>query len=260
VSRTERDYFLTQTAVLREGDVVIDVGARVGVWAIDHAKRFPLVTVYALEPDPTDYACLLENIALNQVRNVVPINRAIAGRSGPTTLYTDPLGGRWATTDRALAVRHPMLGVAEAEATTIGQLCSDYGIGHLRILKIEAWGAVKDVLETLPDDIPIDYLCGEVDLRDCSKATLEVTSARRARHFFWRMMAEPDQAPSWSLHQLPEGLEPAAPAADPAAASRVPATDPGPGRPCGAISRQPVDRRADRPPERTGPGPGRHMR
>jgi FkbM family methyltransferase len=221
VSRTEKDHYLAQTAVLREGDVVIDVGAHVGVWAIYHAMKFPFATVYAIEPDPTAYAYLVENITLNQVPNVVPINRAVAGRPGPTTLYTDPLSGRWATTARALAIDHEVLGVVEAEAITIERLCRDYDIGHVRILKVEAWGAVREVLEGLPHFVPIDFLCGEVDLRDCGGATLEVTSARRARHFFWRMTADPDEVAARSLHQLPEGLERVAPAADSAAASRI---------------------------------------
>jgi FkbM family methyltransferase len=219
VWRAEHDYYLSQTAVLREGDTVVDVGAHIGVWSIYLAKKFPFIKVYALEPDPKNYACLLENLALNQVTNVVPCRMALAGTDGSRTLYSDPLGDGWATIHAGFATRRKVLGVDEVETTTIERLCRSYGIAHCRMLKISARGVVKEVLESLPGSVAVDYLCGEVDLEECGKATLEAASWRSARHFFWRTMADTGEGRVWScVQQLPQGLEPDALVLDPVAA------------------------------------------
>ncbi|MBA2485221.1 MAG: FkbM family methyltransferase, partial [Nitrospira sp.] len=99
VWRTEHDYYLTRVASFREGDAVIDVGTHVGVLSIALAKKYPFITVYALEPDPLNYASLKQNIARNGASNVVPLHMAISQDGRPRTLYTSARESSWATTD-----------------------------------------------------------------------------------------------------------------------------------------------------------------
>lgn len=60
---------------IREGDVLLDIGAHVGGWAIPTQASHPEAIVISYEPDPTNYANLYWNIKRNNSR-VLPVNAA----------------------------------------------------------------------------------------------------------------------------------------------------------------------------------------
>lgn len=207
--RMQHDYYLTQMAILREGDTIIDIGAHVGVVSIYLAKKFPFVTVYAIEPDPRNYACLLRNIALNGVANVVAINKAVSKDGHPRTLYADALETTWATLDISLASSRSALRTVRVESITLDHLFQEYAIGHCRLLKMTALGAIQEILKGFTRSGCIDLLCGEVDFGECSRMQLEMASWRIARQHFWRTIAREANgtACAW-LQQIPTGIEP----------------------------------------------------
>ena len=69
---------------LRPGDVFVDVGAYIGLYAIAVGRRLGRPgAVYAYEPDPNNFAALVEHIAINQLQGVVkPENLAVSSTSG----------------------------------------------------------------------------------------------------------------------------------------------------------------------------------
>jgi FkbM family methyltransferase len=208
VWRMENDYYLSQTAVFREGDTVVDVGAHLGISAIYLAKKFPFIRVYALEPEPNNYDCLQRNIALNGVTNVVAINKALSGDGETKTLYSDPLMRTWATIDATMASSRHLLQAVQIETVTLADLFREYDIQQCRMLKISALGAVRKSLEAFSEQGRIDFLCGETDLEDCSKVRLEVASWRIARQHFWRTFDLRPEGTVYSwIHQMPTEIE-----------------------------------------------------
>lgn len=67
-------------------ETAIDVGAYVGFWAADMAARFR--HVYAFEPAPDSYECLVKNMA--EFPNVTCINAAVGARAGRCSMIDDP--------------------------------------------------------------------------------------------------------------------------------------------------------------------------
>jgi glycosyltransferase EpsH len=206
--RMDQDYYLTQTAVFREGDVAVDVGAHVGVVSVFLAKQHPYIRVFAIEPDPVRYRCLRRNIELNGLSNVIPVNKAVSGNGRPMTLYSDPFDSGWGTTDRRLAGSLRLLRPVETETVTLDQLFEEHDLQRCRLLKITAPGAVREVLDSLSGSERVDLLCGEAMLDDCSRARLEMASWRVARQFFWRTVSRmgEDAVHSWA-HQMPHAIE-----------------------------------------------------
>ena len=204
----QNDYYLTQTAVFREADTVIDVGAHVGVVSIYLAKKFPFIRVYAIEPDPLNYACLKRNIEINGVTNVIAINKAVSGDGRKRTLYVDAGESAWATINPGMADSHGVLRTAPVNTITLEQLFQEHGIQHCRLLKITAPGAIDESLEAFARRGCVDLICGEVYFADCSRVKLEIASWRIARQHFWRTVDSRAHgtACSW-IHQLPAGIE-----------------------------------------------------
>lgn len=206
--RMQNDHYLTQTAVFRAGDTVIDVGAHVGMVSIYLAKKFPFIKVHAIEPDPLNYACLKRNIELNGVLNVTALHKAVSEDGQTRILYVDARESGWATIDATLASSHHVLSTVQVETITLEQLFQEYKIRHCRLLKITALGAVQETLKGFTRSGYVDLLCGEVDLGDCSLVQLEMASWRIARQHFWRTIARQAHGTVHSrLHQMPTGIE-----------------------------------------------------
>jgi len=75
---------------LQNDDVVVDVGAHVGLFTLKVAKSVKLVL--AVEPHPFNYRLLTMNMALNKINNVIPVKLALSSYSGKAKLYLRSTG------------------------------------------------------------------------------------------------------------------------------------------------------------------------
>src|SRR5918998_545227 len=62
----------------KEGDIVVDIGAHIGLYTIISSKRVGTKgKVVAIEAHPGNFEMLNSNIKLNQLTNVIPLNYAV---------------------------------------------------------------------------------------------------------------------------------------------------------------------------------------
>lgn len=140
------------------GDVVLDIGAHVGVVSIYLAKRYPGIRVYAFEPVHENYARLSRNIAANGATGITAINKAVTGDGRRVSLSFDPTSN---TGGGSL-----VSGVADQRvytfSVTLAQIFADYVPERCALLKIDCEGAEYEILaagEALLDRV--DNLRGE---------------------------------------------------------------------------------------------------
>ena len=69
---------------VKNGDVVVDVGANIGYYTVLLAKKTK--KVYAFEPDKTNYKILRKNIEINGLKNVIAVNAAVGSSDGEINL------------------------------------------------------------------------------------------------------------------------------------------------------------------------------
>jgi FkbM family methyltransferase len=74
----------------RRYELVIELGANVGVHTVLYAKLWPEARIYSFEPSRKAYRRLVENLTLNDCKNVTPFNCAISSESGLVDFY-EPL-------------------------------------------------------------------------------------------------------------------------------------------------------------------------
>jgi FkbM family methyltransferase len=78
---------ILETRELAVGRAMIDIGANIGTTSIPRALLGDFNWVYAIEPDPLNYACLVRNIVSNGVRGLVlPDRVAIGDANGEMTM------------------------------------------------------------------------------------------------------------------------------------------------------------------------------
>ena len=84
-----KKYELDNNFVGHNGEIALDVGANIGIYAIRQAMRG--VLVYAFEPNPDAFSRLKRNISLNHLeRNIMPFCKAVHSVSGSTEFLIDP--------------------------------------------------------------------------------------------------------------------------------------------------------------------------
>ena len=74
--------------VVKEGDIVLDLGANIGFFTLLAARLVGKKgKVYAFEPEPVNYSLLIKNIEINGYDNVVPMQKAVSNAAGMVRLF-----------------------------------------------------------------------------------------------------------------------------------------------------------------------------
>ncbi len=73
---------------INNGDVVVDIGANIGYYALIASKRVgDTGTVFAFEPDPTNFAFLKKNVEANGLKNLVLERKAVSNSTSRVRLF-----------------------------------------------------------------------------------------------------------------------------------------------------------------------------
>jgi FkbM family methyltransferase len=147
------------------GDIVIDVGAHVGLVSCYLAKRHPFLTIYAFEPFRENYENLILNLKNNGIKNVLPSNRAITsdGRSFKMKVHSGNTGG---ATGQTRSVDDPDHTCFEVPSTTLDRVFEENRIERCKLLKIDCEGSEHEILNTCSVLSKVEYLRGEFHIND----------------------------------------------------------------------------------------------
>jgi FkbM family methyltransferase len=72
---------------IKNDDLVIDIGAHIGLFALFAAQFCKNGTIYCFEPVKENFDLLKSNLDLNNIRNVVAVNAAVSVNTGVVTIY-----------------------------------------------------------------------------------------------------------------------------------------------------------------------------
>src|SRR3989442_14572553 len=82
---SKHEPLVTRSFQVAAGDVVVDVGAHIGRYALRAAARAS--KVIAVEPDPSNFSLLERNVRLNGFSNVVLVPQTLSSRGGIRALW-----------------------------------------------------------------------------------------------------------------------------------------------------------------------------
>lgn len=131
--------------IVKEGDIVVDLGANIGYFTLLAARLVGKKgKVYAFEPEPTNYSLLTKNIELNGYDNVIPVQKAVSNTkemvklflsdtdTGAHTIRQSPTGGRFPATHRGAFV--------EVESVVLDEYFEDRE-QSINVIKMDIEGA-----------------------------------------------------------------------------------------------------------------------
>ncbi len=109
----------------KTGDIVWDAGAHAGATAYDLSCAVgPTGKVFAFEPDDSNYEFLLKNIAAHRLANVIPVKKALTGRTGPVIFQMD---GSMSAGIRDFLLYTNAGGAKTVSGISLEDACSEFG-------------------------------------------------------------------------------------------------------------------------------------
>jgi FkbM family methyltransferase len=129
-------------------DVVVDVGANIGVFALFCQWRAPGIRVHAFEPDPATSAVLRRNVAHNRLEGRISVyEMAVYDRVGTVRLSD---GGTLCSGHRRTV---PDGDGPSAPCLPLAQAVELAGAGPVALLKIDTEGAESAIVERAPRSV-----------------------------------------------------------------------------------------------------------
>lgn len=128
--------------------IIFDIGANVGTTSIILSCEFPNATIYAFEPHPENYKCLLENIsAYSRQDKILPYNIGFSGENKPMSMIKTIQEGNSGHYSTIPLIKHD--NYIDVNMTTLNDFISSNNIAKIDILKIDCEGAEYDILYNL---------------------------------------------------------------------------------------------------------------
>lgn len=150
----------------KEGDIVIDIGANVGMVSILLAKKFPFLKIYSFEPLKENYDNFIKNIELNNIpKGVISAeNKAVTkdGRLVNMSINIQNKGG--SSTADIISVNSVMTKEnCQVESITLEEIFKKHNVNKLKLLKIDCEGSEYEILYNTNENIlnSIENLIGE---------------------------------------------------------------------------------------------------
>ena len=130
---------------INDSDIVIDIGAHIGLFALFASQFCKQGKIYCFEPIKENYELLVENINSNKIKNIIPFNFAVSKESDSVKIFlNDDYSGHsmFLETNNFVIVK----------SKSLLDIFSENNIQECNFLKLDCEGAEYDIINSLPSD------------------------------------------------------------------------------------------------------------
>ena len=135
-----------------DNDLIIDVGANLGMVSIYLAKKYPNTKIISFEASPDNFKLLESNINHNNVTNIEAYNLAVSG-DGENLYIVDGINGSGnKSTSKNIKTKH------EVKSIKLDDIIKN---NTIKLLKIDVEGAEFDILYNATKLSNVEYISAE---------------------------------------------------------------------------------------------------
>jgi len=151
---------------LNERDIIIDVGANVGLFCVYAARIAKKGKVFAFEPVKENFDRLINNININKIKNIVVENKGLSNKKKKAKIYLceKNTGGHSTNKNKFAYLNEKIRSTEMIELITLQDVFDTYKIKKCNFLKIDCEGEEFKILKNLPtsyfkriDKIVLEY-------------------------------------------------------------------------------------------------------
>jgi FkbM family methyltransferase len=161
---------------LASNSIVLDIGANAGAFTVNIAKKVKKGLVIAIEPHPVSFKFLTQNIKINELQNVIPLNIALGSKMGKTRLY---LTGKAHTASTMLPTNRWL----EVQGEILDNLVRRLKLKRVDFIKIDAEGAELEILKGGEEILKSDGLKLSMEASHIPSEARDITEFLKARGF-----------------------------------------------------------------------------
>lgn len=162
----KRDHYNLDDFNLRDMDVVIDIGAHIGLISMYIAKKYPGVMVFAYEPHPINYKNLVHNLEINRIYNVSTFNLAVTSDGRDLKMICNTSDNSGGATGNLWDMKLPNHDLFEAKSTTLDDIFLKNNIDECKLLKIDCEGSEHEIIMNAGSLCKIDKVIGEIHINN----------------------------------------------------------------------------------------------
>lgn len=165
IRELEADLYRVSDIVFEEGDVVIDIGAYIGLFSMALAKKHPDILIYAFEPVSINFRNMLRGIEANSIRNIRAFQLAVTadGRELEMLYSHSFMGGSTTLEIQKENISSAHL-VEKVPSKTLDQIFAEFGIARCKLLKIDCEGSEYEIIYGTRSLNRISHIRGEFHL------------------------------------------------------------------------------------------------
>lgn len=145
------DHFKHPSFVPSAEDIVLDIGANCGVYALHCRYRQPNCRIICCEPVPKTFQVLGDNLKLNNAADIVVMKTALGNYTGEISLDVSPnfpsLNGVMLKAHSRSWMKAEWMEKIMVPVSTVEDIAEKNNIQQIDILKIDVEGAEMEVLE-----------------------------------------------------------------------------------------------------------------
>ncbi len=130
------------------GEVIVDIGAHIGAFSVWAAQQADAGQVLAFEPNPGNYALLVENGRLNQLTNLRTFNSAVSMGRGQAKLYSSDHHNMTHSFFEEAGGAYDLV-----PTLSLGDILEEHRLKTVDYLKIDAEGAEYDIILHAPAEV-----------------------------------------------------------------------------------------------------------
>ena len=128
---------------ISDNDVVIDVGAHIGLFTLYASQFCKKGKIFSYEAIKDNYDILIENIQINNLTNIVTINKAVSNERNLVKIYLSE--------DQAAHSSYNQgKNFVEVESISLKEIIDHNAITKCDFLKLDCEGAEYEILQALP--------------------------------------------------------------------------------------------------------------
>jgi FkbM family methyltransferase len=128
---------------IKNNDVVIDIGAHIGLFSLYASQFCKNGSIYSYEPVEENYQILLSNVKLNNLKQIKPFNMAVSNSNSDVKLYlNDDESGHSMFSESSNTIN--------VNSISLQKIFDNNNIDNCNFLKLDCEGAEYEILKNLP--------------------------------------------------------------------------------------------------------------
>lgn len=144
------NYDVYRKNIIKKGNIIFDIGANVGLYSVLSSRLVgDFGKVFSFEPSPDSFQLLKENIKLNNLKNVIAINKGVSNRKHTKKLFVYPADPK----QNSFFKKSKMKNFIKVNCITLKEIIEKNKIKSIDVLKMDCEGAEYEILFSSSDNV-----------------------------------------------------------------------------------------------------------